>query len=182
MAINKTQFSTAAELNPKFLVPYEVTAVKGNKRYDVEKRYNVLQREQTPHSSTTIFVEGNIGAGKSTLMRWLANFEEIEVFYEPVEDWQNINGHNLLELMYQNPERYAFVFQMYVMISMLQQRSVSSSKKDIRVTERSLASAKHCFVKALVEMNIMDHRAKFFDPTKIDSIFENKSKKSVGTD
>ena len=35
-----------------------------------------------------------------------SRFEKrVEVLTEPVDRWRNANGHNLLELMYKDPER-----------------------------------------------------------------------------
>lgn len=43
-----------------------------------------------------IFIEGNIGAGKSTLINYLAKYDSIKIHQEPVDKWQNLNGFNLL--------------------------------------------------------------------------------------
>ena len=86
----------------------------------------------------TIVVEGNIGSGKTT---FLDNFEDqkkdIEIFAEPVDKWRNVQGHNLLEMMYKDPERYSLLFQTYVQLTMLQQHTRPSSKP-IKLMERSL--------------------------------------------
>lgn len=72
----------------------------------------------------TFCVEGNIGAGKSTYLDMVqmtndaASINEmIEVVQEPVDMWQDLSGENLLELFYKDPERYAFTFQQYVLIT-----------------------------------------------------------------
>ena len=39
---------------------------------------------------------------------------------EPVELWQNIQGHNLLELYYKNFKRWSFTFQTYALFSRMQ--------------------------------------------------------------
>jgi len=43
----------------------------------------------------TIFVEGNIGSGKTTFMNYFAN-ADVHILSEPVEMWRNVEGHNLL--------------------------------------------------------------------------------------
>jgi septin family protein len=43
----------------------------------------------------TIFVEGNIGSGKTTFMNYFAN-ADVHLLSEPVEMWRNVEGHNLL--------------------------------------------------------------------------------------
>ena len=59
----------------------------------------------------TIAFEGNIGSGKSTLMKAIAatlkHSVSIEVFLEPIEKWKNCDGHNLLSLFYKDPKRWA---------------------------------------------------------------------------
>jgi deoxyadenosine/deoxycytidine kinase len=74
----------------------------------------------------TLCVEGNIGAGKSTWLDMVQSHEGelhevIEVVPEPVDQWQDCNGTNLLELFYNNPKKYAFAFQQYVLITRLEQ-------------------------------------------------------------
>ena len=52
-------------------------------------------------------VEGNIGCGKTTFLEHFSQFEkQVEVLTEPVDRWRNVNGHNLLQLMYEDPSRY----------------------------------------------------------------------------
>lgn len=66
-----------------------------------------------------IFVEGNIGSGKSTYLDFLESKGKI-VIREPVAKWQNVNGHNLLNLMYTDTEKYGFMFQTYAFISRME--------------------------------------------------------------
>jgi deoxyadenosine/deoxycytidine kinase len=63
-------------------------------------------------------IEGNIGAGKSTLIELLkdklVNDENIIFVSEPLDMWQNIqdnNGVNMLTKFYENQDKYAFPFQ-----------------------------------------------------------------------
>ena len=49
----------------------------------------------------TVLVEGNIGCGKTTFLEHFAQFRQVEVLREPVERWRDVNGHNLLQLMYE---------------------------------------------------------------------------------
>lgn len=44
----------------------------------------------------TVFVEGNIGSGKTTFLEHFRRFEDITLLTEPVEEWRNLNGWNLL--------------------------------------------------------------------------------------
>ena len=64
---------------------------------------NGLSRRKRP---LKISVEGNIASGKSTFLKQFSKYsEEIDILPEPVELWRDVNGHNLLELMYNDPQR-----------------------------------------------------------------------------
>lgn len=58
-------------------------------------------------------VEGIIGAGKSTLCKKLQEAGYV-VAQEPLERW-NVASHNLLECYYNNPSKYAYLFQCHVL-------------------------------------------------------------------
>lgn len=91
-------------------------------------------------------IEGNIGAGKTTFLDVLTQYfgeDNIELVHEPVEQWKDIEGNNMLEAFYKDPKRYAYTFQSFALITRLidQQRP---QKKLIRILERSCFSD-HCF-------------------------------------
>ena len=65
-------------------------------------------------SPIIISVEGSVGAGKSTLLEKLQQQGHI-VVPEPVEAWINFEGVNPLEMLYQNPLRWSFTFQIHVL-------------------------------------------------------------------
>ena len=83
-------------------------------------------------------MEGNIGAGKTT---FLNNFDKysklVEVISEPVQKWRDVNGHNLLEKFYQEPNRWSMLLQTYVQLTMVQNHSLPCTKP-IRIMERSM--------------------------------------------
>ena len=65
-----------------------------------------------------IYIEGNIGSGKSTLVSNLKKHYEgrsdILFLQEPVHLWENIkdeDGNNMIEKFYSNQEKYSFAFQ-----------------------------------------------------------------------
>ncbi len=109
-------------------------------------------------------VEGNIGAGKSTLIQYLkknlTSAEDVPIVYvdEPVEEWASVcstEGKTMLELFYADPKRYAFSFQMMAYISRLANLSevVKNNPDSIIITERSLMTDYHVFAKMLHESN-----------------------------
>ena len=72
-----------------------------------------------------IILEGNVGAGKSTLLTRLVNDEaslktelsgpwskiEVRPIVEPIGEWTNVEGENMLEAYYVDPHKHAFEFQ-----------------------------------------------------------------------
>ncbi|KAK2191224.1 hypothetical protein NP493_55g04000 [Ridgeia piscesae] len=68
----------------------------------------------------TVLVEGNIGSGKTGLLEHFRDAPFTEVIKEPVDRWRNIQGHNALALMYEDPSRWALTLQTYVQLTMLQ--------------------------------------------------------------
>lgn len=97
----------------------------------------------------TIIVEGNIGAGKTTFLNHMARGANIQVFPESIEKWTNLNGINLLERMYENPEKWSYTFQNYTLLTHLENH-LKMFEKGIKLMERSIYSARYCFCEALL--------------------------------
>ena len=57
------------------------------------------------NSPFIVSIEGNIGAGKSTMLKFFNNYSDIELIPEPVAEWCNVSGHNLLSKLYEDPKR-----------------------------------------------------------------------------
>ena len=89
-------------------------------------------------------LEGNIGAGKSTIMKIISNqFHDVEFVEEPVKQWQNLNGCNLLNSFYSDPKRWGFSFEFYSMLTKIQALLYAGeSDKPIIIIERSILSNK----------------------------------------
>jgi deoxyadenosine/deoxycytidine kinase len=117
-----------------------------------------------------VSIEGNIGSGKSTIMKYLKehfkNDDSIIFLKEPVDEWEKIkdkNGKTILEKFYGDQEKYSFSFQMLAYISRLNilreaLKSIDplSDKKYIIITERSLYTDKLVFAKMLYETGKME--------------------------
>ncbi|GLH08466.1 Deoxynucleoside kinase [Gryllus bimaculatus] len=111
----------------------------------------------------TVFVEGNIGCGKTTFLSYF-NQSEAQVIAEPIELWRNVNGHNLLGTLYEDPKRWGFLFQSYVQLTMLDMH-LTQTQRSLKLMERSVHSARLCFVENLhrskiitdAEMSVLDH-------------------------
>lgn len=112
---------------------------------------------------TYIFsIEGNIGSGKSTLVKELKksvpNILDKKVVYvqEPVNEWSKIKdkkGETILEKFYANQHKYAFSFQMMAYISRLAllRNIVRENPDAIIITERSVFTDRQVFAKMLYD-------------------------------
>ena len=89
-------------------------------------------------------IEGNIGAGKSTLLSKLENvIPNSKILYEPVDDWKNVGGTDLLKSFYLEPKRWAFTFELESMVSKVRSlKEIINSNVDVILMERSIFSDK----------------------------------------
>jgi len=65
-------------------------------------------------------VEGNIAAGKSTLLRTLAakNLANVAIWEEPVELYNSFGSHHPLDLLYSDPSHEGAVVQLHIIQTM----------------------------------------------------------------
>jgi len=110
-------------------------------------------------------IDGNIGSGKSTLMKNLREYYKddpnVVFLREPVDEWEKVkdeNGITMLEKFYEDSEKYAFSFQMMAYVSRLKVfkesiKKINSSEKVKIITERSLYTDKMVFAKMLYDTN-----------------------------
>ena len=87
-------------------------------------------------------LEGNIGAGKTTIMKIIGQyFTSVEFVEEPVSQWQNLGGMNLLDAFYSDPKRWGFSFEFFSMLSKIKALlNAANSDKPVIVIERSILS------------------------------------------
>lgn len=105
-----------------------------------------------------ISIEGNIGSGKSTLIKNLKkkyNNNKICFLDEPLSIWESIKdmeGNSMLTKFYDNKQKYAFAFQMMVYISRISLlKQALKQNYDIIITERTIYSDKEVFAKMLYD-------------------------------
>ena len=89
-------------------------------------------------------LEGNIGSGKTTIMKIISNhFKDVEFIEEPVKQWQNLGGMNLLDSFYSDPKRWGFSFEFFSMLTKIEALlKAAESDKPIIIIERSIFSNK----------------------------------------
>ena len=93
-----------------------------------------------------VSVEGNIGSGKSTMLRYFEKMDNnVTVLAEPVTEWCDLNGINLLQKLYEDSKRWSMQFQAYVQLSRLRLLK-HPSKKKIKLLERSIQNNRYCFL------------------------------------
>lgn len=85
-----------------------------------------------------ICIEGNIGAGKSTVLSILRNLGVI-TREEPIDVWRGVD-ENLLEKLYEDPKKYSFAFQKLA----IETTKIIDGNEPM-ITERSVYSTFHVF-------------------------------------
>ena len=108
-----------------------------------------------------LFLEGNIGTGKTTLgQKLVEKYKDSEFITEPVNDWINIKDNddkqNILEKFYINKERWGYTFQTFAFLTKAKLIS-NPQEKSIRFLERSILTDKNVFAKALYESGEMSN-------------------------
>ncbi|KAJ2939782.1 hypothetical protein O0L34_g17972 [Tuta absoluta] len=104
-----------------------------------------------------VSIEGNIGSGKSTCIKFFEKFDNVEKHPEPLHEWRNVHGHNLLGLMYSDLNKWVFAFQHYVLLSRLKIQTSQPSHPGITVKmfERSVQNSRYCFVENAKKQNTL---------------------------
>src|SRR5579885_2375693 len=104
-----------------------------------------------------LIVEGNIGAGKSTFLKMIQDFLDVQLIYEPHQQWQNVGGENLLERFYSDTKRWAYSFQTYAFVTRIREQEKYARKNPhaIQVLERSVYSDRYCFARNSYESGQM---------------------------
>ncbi|XP_057378542.1 deoxynucleoside kinase-like [Daphnia carinata] len=108
-------------------------------------------------TSRIVAIEGNTGCGKSQVLQWLSTFPSVLICEEPIEDWRNFSGQNLLDLRYSDPKRWSFAFQSVVQLSRIKMYSGRvHNPRATRFIERSLHSNRYCFLEMAKEMKHLE--------------------------
>ena len=115
-------------------------------------------------------LDGNIGSGKSSVMRYLeknlanycaskGNICKICFLQEPVSAWESIgdaNGKSIITHFYENNERYSFAFQVMAYTTRMSLlKEALKGDYDIIISERSVYTDKFVFAKSLYDSEKM---------------------------
>ena len=120
------------------------------------------QETKVSEKPKIICIEGNVGVGKSTLLNAIQKvideeeIGDVMIFKEPIELWNGITDgtHTILELFYQNPSKYALVFQTLVALTTIRElQRITKEHPEVKVIicERSLLSSQMVFAESLRE-------------------------------
>ncbi len=104
------------------------------------------------------FIEGNIGAGKSTFLSSVGRFLNVQSVFEPCHAWQDVGGTgNILQAFYQDGKRWAYTFQSYAFITRVLEQEKNSQQHPgaLQLLERSVYSDRYCFAKNAHDTGLM---------------------------
>lgn len=92
-------------------------------------------------------IEGNIGSGKTTIIHHLQRlYKDVILVEEPVKDWQNIEGENLLSKKNDDLNRWGYSFEAYVLITKMNELTKAAlSDQKIILIERCMLTDKAFF-------------------------------------
>ncbi|MCF7808715.1 MAG: deoxynucleoside kinase [Candidatus Marinimicrobia bacterium] len=118
---------------------------------------NDLKKPSFP-DKTMYFLEGNIGAGKTSLGRLFQNSPRFDFLEEPIEQWKQGFASNLFEMFYTDMERWSFTFQIMAFTTRAKTWAeiLDKIQGDQVVLERSIFTDRHVFAKNLYAQGAMN--------------------------
>lgn len=138
-----------------------------------------------------ISIEGNIGAGKSTLVKILKNilsesdYNDYEFIQEPVDEWLQLtdsDGKNILDKFYSDQKLWSYKFQMNAFITRLKRLQRSMKLNKLTICERTVETDRNCFAQQLFEDNkISQLEWKLYDEWFLWLTSDDRYKKPIGT-
>ncbi len=104
-----------------------------------------------PAVRSMFLLEGNIGAGKTSLGNILKSSQDFEFLEEPVDTWRDGFAGNLFEMFYTDMPRWSFTFQIMAFTTRAKTWSeiLEKVQGDRVVLERSIYTDRNVFAKNL---------------------------------
>lgn len=135
---------------------------------------------------TKIYIEANIGCGKSTFLNMLKQNmgDKVNTIKEPVDEWTEMkdeNGEDILVKYYADMRRWSFTFQINSLSSRLNRLISQYDKNKINFIERSIYSDKNCFSKLCFKYKNMD-KLELYQYEQIFKLMDNNLNMSIAPD
>ena len=114
-------------------------------------------------------IEGNIGSGKTTIIHHLQRlYKDVLLVEEPVKDWQNLEGENLLKKKNEDLNRWGYSFEAYVLITKMNELTkIADSDKKIVLIERCMLTDK-----AFFDVNVQNGFSTPMEEAMFQNLFE----------
>ena len=114
-------------------------------------------------------IEGNIGSGKTTIIHHLQRlYKDVLLVEEPVKDWQNLEGENLLKKKNEDLNRWGYSFEAYVLITKMNELTkIADSDKKIVLIERCMLTDK-----AFFDVNVQNGLSTPMEEAMFQNLFE----------
>ena len=114
-------------------------------------------------------IEGNIGSGKTTIIHHLQRlYKDVILVEEPVKDWQDIEGENLLKKKNEDLNRWGYSFEAYVLITKMNELTkFANSDKKIILIERCMLTDK-----AFFDVNVENNKSNPMEEAMFKDLYE----------
>lgn len=120
-----------------------------------------MQSEREKGDQFLVLLEGNIGAGKTTVGSTIALSDSFGFIEEPTSLWREGFASNMLDLFYSDTKRWAFTFQICAFVTRAKtwHEIWQQTKHNKVILERSVYCDRHVFAKNC-------HQTGLFTPTE----------------
>ncbi len=120
-----------------------------------------MQSDREKGDQFLVLLEGNIGAGKTTVGSTIALSDSFGFIEEPTSLWREGFASNMLDLFYSDTKRWAFTFQICAFVTRAKtwHEIWQQTKHNKVILERSVYCDRHVFAKNC-------HQTGLFTPTE----------------